>query len=228
MTLKNANITALLPMKGHSERIHNKNLKSFCGNPLYHYIVNTLIKSKYISSIVVDTDSEFIKTDIKNHFPEIIIINRPEKNIGDTVPMNDIIAYDISEISSDIFIQTHSTNPLLLSSTIDEAVHFFINNTDKYDSLFSVSRIQSRLYYANGISINHDPEILLRTQDLSPVFKENSCFYLFTKTSFQNAGNKRIGLKPFMYELKKTESIDIDEAQDFEIAEAQFMHKHIH
>lgn len=228
MTLKNANITALLPMKEHSERIHNKNLKSFCGNPLYHYIVNTLKKSKYISTIIIDTDSENIKADIIKHFPEIIIIERPQKNIGDTVPMNTIIAYDISEINSDIFIQTHSTNPLLQSSTIDNAIHFFINNTDKYDSLFSVSRIQSRLYDAKGTPINHDHEILLRTQDLPPVYEENSCFYIFTETSFQIAGNKRIGLKPYMYELNKTESVDIDEDQDFEIAEALFMRKRNH
>ncbi|MFH0865869.1 MAG: acylneuraminate cytidylyltransferase family protein [Bacteroidota bacterium] len=223
MISKKALITALLPMKGHSERIHNKNLKLFCGNPLYHYIVNSLKKSKYISSIVIDTDSENIKADITKYFPEITIINRSQKNIGDTVPMNEIIAYDISQINADIFIQTHSTNPLLLSKTLDNAIHFFMNNIKKYDSVFSVSRIQSRLYNASGESINHNPEILLRTQDLSPVFEENSCFYIFTKDSFLNAGNKRTGLRPYMYQLNKTESIDIDEAEDFEIAETLFM-----
>jgi CMP-N-acetylneuraminic acid synthetase len=226
--VKNVVIKALLPMKGHSERIHNKNLKLFCGKPLYYYIADTLKKSKYISSIITDTDSEYIKADIRKYFPEIIIINRPEKNIGDTVPMNEILAYDIAQEESDVYIQTHSTSPLLSDNTLDDAIHFFLNNSDKFDSVFSVSRIQSRIYDANGKPINHNPEILLRTQDLSPVFEENSCFYIFTKKSFQNAGNKRIGLKPFMFELDKIESTDIDEPRDFEIAEALYMNTRNH
>lgn len=217
-------ITALLPMKGHSERIHNKNMRSFCGAPLYHHIVSELKKSKYITGIVVDTDSENIKTDVEKYFPEIKVIDRPEKYRGDMVPMNDIIAYDISETDSDIFIQTHSTNPLLLSDSIDDAIHFFINNKI-YDSVFSVSPIQSRLYDHKGKALNHDVDALIRTQDLQPVYEENSCFYIFTKGSFLNAGNKRIGKKPYMYELNRSESIDIDEEQDFELAEAIYKYR---
>ena len=59
----------------------------------------------------------------------------------------------------------------------------------------------------------------MRTQDLPPLYEENSNFYIFTKTSFKNNANKRIGKNPKLFELDKFESVDIDEPQDFLLAE---------
>ncbi|MBN1186615.1 MAG: acylneuraminate cytidylyltransferase family protein [Bacteroidales bacterium] len=216
---QNKFIVLLLPMKEHSERVPNKNLKKFCGNPLYHAIIKVVLKSKYIDEIIVDTDSEEIKKDVKKNFPSVIIIDRPEKNIGDNVPMNDVIEYDLTKINGDIFIQTHSTNPMLLTTTLDNAIEKFMQLSDENDSIFSVTKIQTRLYWKNGSPINHNPQELLRTQDLPPVYEENSNFYIFTKDSFFKAKGKRIGRKPFMFEIDKIEAIDIDEAHDFIIAE---------
>lgn len=217
-------MVALLPMKGNSERVPNKNLKLFSGKPLYHIIVKTLTKSKYINQIVVDTDNEGIKNDIKTNFKFIDIIDRPDEIKGDFIPMNSIIAYDITQLNSDYFIQTHSTNPLLTVETIDKAIEFFISKLESFDSLFAVTRIQSRLYWKDGKPINHDPLELLRTQDLEPLFEENSNFYIFSRSSFFNTCNKRIGLKPIMFEIDKIEATDIDEPQDFLIAEALYNH----
>ena len=212
-------VVLLLPMKGHSERVSNKNLKNFCGNPLYHAIIKVVLKSKYIDEIIIDTDSEEIKKDVIKNFPSVIIIDRPEKNIGDNVPMNDVIEYDLTKINGDIFIQTHSTNPMLLTATLDNAIEKFMQIRSENDSIFSVTRMQTRLYWENGSPINHNPQELLRTQDLPPVYEENSNFYIFTKDSFFKARGKRIGLKPFMFEIDKIEALDIDEPQDFVIAE---------
>ena len=82
--------------------------------------------------------------------------------------------------------------------------------------------MQTRLYKADGQAYNHNPEELLRTQDLEPLFEENSNFYIFTKESFLNSGKKRIGIKPFMFEIDKIEAVDIDEPQDFVIAESLY------
>ena len=205
-------------MKGNSERVPNKNLKIFNGKPLYHSIIKSLQLSNYISQIVINTDSQLIKSDIVTNFPFIVIIDRPFEIQGDLVSMNEIIAYDLKKIEGDIFLQTHSTNPLLTTETIDRAIGMFSNNKDN-DSLFSVTRLQSRFYWKNGLAINHDPNVLLRTQDLDPIFEENSNFYIFTKTSFSNSGNTRIGKKPLMFEVEKIQAIDIDDQQDFEIAE---------
>lgn len=208
-----------MPMKGHSERVPNKNLKPFNGKPLYHAISHEIIKSMHFTCVIINTDSSLITEDVNKHFPDFTINERPDHLLGDFVPMNDIIKHDLDVLDGQIFVQTHSTNPLLLASTLDRAIDFFINNTDKYDSLFSVTRMQTRLYWENGLPINHNPSELLRTQELPKVFEENSCFYIFTKDSFKAAGNRRIGNKPYMFEIDKVEAIDIDEPQDFAIAE---------
>jgi len=218
-------IIALLPMKGNSERVPNKNLKLFVGKPLYHRVMETLISSKYIDKVVVNTDSEIIKEDLKKHFEDnVIVVNRPQEIIGDFVSMNKVIECDMVNVDADLYIQTHSTNPLLKKESLDAAIEKMISLTenDLYDSIFSVTRLQTRLYNEKGEPFNHSPEELLRTQDLEPLYEENSNFYIFTKESFKNSNQKRIGIKPFMFEIDKIESIDIDEPQDFIIAETLY------
>ena len=218
-------VVALLPMKGNSERVPNKNLKDFAGKPLYHRVMDVLLASKYISNVVVNTDSEIIKADLKKHYGEkAIIIDRPQEIIGDMVSMNKVIECDINNVSADLYLQTHSTNPLLKTKSVDDAIEKMIElqKENVYDSIFSVTRLQTRLYKKNGEPFNHNPQELLRTQDLEPLYEENSNFYLFTKSSFKNSGDKRIGVKPYMFEIDKIEAVDIDEPQDFIIAEALF------
>lgn len=212
-------VVALVPMKGHSERVPNKNMRNFNGKPLYHFIVNTLLKCTQVGQICINTDSEQIKDDIRNNFDSVRIIDRPEFIQGDYVSMNDIIEYDLSVVKGDYFLQTHSTNPLIKSTTISNAINEFENNLDKYDSLFSVTRLQTRLYWKNGTPINHKPEELLRTQDLPSIYEENSNFYIFSKESFRATEGKRIGISPKMFEVDKLESTDIDEPEDFKLAE---------
>ena len=215
-------ITALLPMKSHSERVPNKNMKNFNGSPLYHVIVEVLQKSAYIKKIVVNTDSESLADDATKNFERVHIINRPERIRGDFVSMNTIIAYDLSQLEGEHFLQTHSTNPLVQVETIDKAIEAYFHNLGTYDSLFSVTRLQTRLYRENGRPINHDPSRLIRTQDLPPIFEENSNFYIFSRKSFSDAGQFRIGLKPQLFEINKLEAVDIDEPEDWEIAEVLY------
>jgi CMP-N-acetylneuraminic acid synthetase len=142
--------------------------------------------------------------------------------------MNDIIAYDLQKIKGEHFLQTHSTNPLLKPRTIDHAVERFFELLDRgYDSLFTVNRIQKRLYDEQGQAVNHDPHNLLRTQDLPPLFEENSCLYLFSRKSFVST-NQRIGNRPFLFEIPIEESIDIDEEIDFRVAEFLYRSSNSH
>ncbi len=209
-------IVALLPMKGHSERVKNKNLRNFDGQPLCSHIISSLNDSKEIDDIYIDTDSLEIEEYVSGLSSKIHIIIRPEALRGDMVSMNRIIEHDISTIDGDTFLQTHATNPLLSSATIDRACRKYLEV--KNDSLFSVTRLQTRLYDKNGKAINHDPEKLIRTQDLDPLFEENSNLYLFSRKSFNEAG-RRIGNDPFLFETDPIESMDIDTEEDFLIAE---------
>lgn len=219
-------VKALLPMKGNSERVKNKNMRDFNGEPLYHAIMKSLLASKYINEIVVNTDSKIIAEDAKDNFGDrVIIIDRPKEIQGDFVSMNDIIAYDLTKLDGDHFLQTHSTNPLLRTETIDKAIETYFENLDRYDSLFGVTKVQTRFYDKNAKPINHNPKELLRTQDLEPMYEENSNFYIFSTDSFKNAGNKRIGINPQIFQVNKLEAVDIDEPEDFKLAELLYIHQ---
>lgn len=210
--------TALLPMKGHSERIRSKNLRSFCGKPLFSYVLNTLLQCRYVGEVYVDTDSGEIMDITERFSPRVHTIVRPEELRGDMVSMNDIIAHDVKQIGAEYFIQTHATNPLLKVETMEAACEKFLAGLGTFDSLFSVNCLHTRLYDKDGHAVNHDPNILIRTQDLDPLYEENSNFYIFSKDSFQ-LKQRRIGRFPQMFPMDKLESVDIDEEQDFLLAE---------
>ena len=220
------NITALLPMKGTSERVPNKNMKHFDGAPLYHAIMKSLLASQYIDKVVIDTDSKIIADDAKANFGDtVLIIDRPEAIRGGDVSMNIIIDYDLKQLEGEHFLQTHSTNPLVRTETIDKAIEIYFDKLEKYDSLFGVTKVQTRFYDKNAQPVNHNPKELLRTQDLEPLYEENSNFYIFSKEAFKNADKKRIGLNPQIFEVNKLESVDIDEPEDFILAELLHIHK---
>jgi CMP-N-acetylneuraminic acid synthetase len=211
-------IVALVPMRHHSQRVPGKNFRPLAGKPLFHHIVNTLLEVPQISQVVVDTDSEQIMEGLREYFPEVMILERPESLRADTVAMNDILIHDTACVEADLYLQTHSTNPLLTAGTIEKAIDAFLKVYPTHDSLFSVTRLQTRLYDSNGKAINHDPAILLQTQDLPPVYEENSCMYLFTRRNLIEQHN-RLGLHPMMFEMEATEAWDIDEELDFSITE---------
>jgi CMP-N-acetylneuraminic acid synthetase len=211
-------ITALIPMRHHSQRIPGKNYRMLDGKPLFHHILLTLQRCPEITKIAVDTDSTEIMAGLREFFPNVQIIIRPPDLRADIVPMNEILMHDISQAPADLYLQTHSTNPLLRQSTISRSIKTMLEAGLTKDSLFSVTRLQSRLYYANGTAINHDPHILLQTQDLPPVYEENSCIYLFTSGSLR-IHKTRIGASPILFETAPEESWDIDEESDFKIVE---------
>jgi CMP-N-acetylneuraminic acid synthetase len=211
-------ITALVPMKEHSERVPGKNVRPLCGKPLFHWILSALSQSRYVDRIVIDTDSPQIAEDAKAHF-KVTIIDRPPHLRGDMFVANDLIAYDLSQLTEgEFFLQTHSTNPLLRPETIDGAVEAFFSQAE-HDSLFTVTPLQTRLYWPDGTPVNHDPDQLIRIQDLPPIYEENSCLYLFSRETFLKRKN-RLGESPMVFPIKRFEAVDIDEEFDFLIAEA--------
>ncbi len=211
-------IVALVPMRHHSQRVPGKNYRTLAGKPLFHHILDSLQSCPEVDRIVVDTDSQPVMDGLRQHFPEVKIIPRPEQLRADTIAMNEILLYDISQIEADFYLQTHSTNPLLRPETISRAIQTFLESYPIYDSLFSVTRVQTRLWDQLGRAINHNPAILLRTQDLPPVFEENSCMYLFTRQILL-ARRNRLGERPMMFEIDASEAWDIDEELDFTIAD---------
>ena len=211
-------LVALVPMRHHSQRVPGKNYRMLAGKPLFHHIIETLLAVPEVTEILVDTDSDPVMDGLRQRFPQVKIINRPEYLRADDVPMNDILIHDTAQTQADFYLQTHSTNPLLKSETISRAIQLLLTNYPHNDSLFSVTRLQTRLYFQDGRAINHDPRVLIQTQDLPPVYEENSCLYIFTRDNLLKR-HHRIGETPVMFEIDADEAWDIDEELDFSITD---------
>ena len=218
-------IVALLPMKLNSERVPGKNFKNFCGKPLFRWVLDTLLAVPAINEILINTDARArLEAEGLKESDRVRFVQRPEALCGDLVSMNRIIEYDVGHHRADLYLMTHTTNPLLQISTVERALErYFEVAPDGADSLFTVTKVQTRFYDALGTPLNHDPDNLVRTQDLEPWFEENSNLYLFTKQSFAASG-ARIGRRPLMLETEPFESTDIDTPSDWALAEVLVEH----
>ncbi|MBV7260586.1 acylneuraminate cytidylyltransferase family protein [Photobacterium sp. WH24] len=217
--MKKKKIVALLPMKANSERVKGKNFKLLANKPLFQWILDSLLEIKEIDQVIINTDAREIL--IENGLEEsdrVVIRDRKPELCGDFTSMNAILEDDIKHNDADIYLMTHTTNPLLSSATIKHAIDEFEKNEDA-DSLFTVNKVQTRFYTEELVPVNHNPQELIRTQDLEPWYEENSCLYIFTRDSF-SATNARIGVSPLKFVTSKLESVDIDEPEDWYLAEA--------
>ncbi len=214
-------IVALVPMRHYSERVPSKNYRDFNGKPLFYWIIETLCSCNMIEAIYINTDSPVIRGRAPGINSKVSIVDRPANLCSGETPMNDILLYDVSQVEADYYLQTHSTNPLLMRETIEEAIKRLLSSHTN-DSLFGVTRLQRRLWDQNGCPLNHNPNLLLRTQDLPSVYEENSNIYIFTKEVIQKYKN-RVGKNPIMFEIARNEAWDIDGEIDFHIAE--ILHK---
>ncbi|MCF8275165.1 MAG: acylneuraminate cytidylyltransferase family protein [Flavobacteriales bacterium] len=211
---------ALLPMKANSERVVGKNFKNFAGKPLFKWVLEALLAVDEIEKVIINTDARHILAD--NGLVEtdrIIIRDRPIEIQGDFVSMNRVIEDDIKNVASESYLMTHTTNPNISANTFAKAIEEYQKGLAAgFDSLFSVTKQQTRFYREDGSAVNHDPNVLLRTQDLEAWFEENSCLYVFSNKAFEQT-NARIGKKPMLFETPRFESIDIDDAQSWKLAE---------
>jgi CMP-N-acetylneuraminic acid synthetase len=214
-------IAALVPMRHSSERVPGKNYRDFAGKPLFHHIVGALLAVPQITTVVIDTDSPVIKEQCAEHFLDVVVLDRPEHLRSGMTPMNDVLLHDTEQVPADFYLQTHSTNPLLQAQTIEKALTLFLEQYPVYDTLFGVTRLQTRLWDGLALPVNHNPNILLRTQDLPPIYEENSNLYVFTRDTLLQKHN-RIGDRPLMFEIDAYEAQDIDVELDFKIAEFLF------
>lgn len=211
-------LVALLPMKGHSERVPRKNFRDIAGKPLFRWMLDVLLSVDAIDEVVINTDArDELAACGLTEGGRVRIRDRREELCGDFVSMNLVLADDVEAVPARRYLMTHTTNPLITRETVQRAIAR-LDESDG-DSLFTVTKTQTRFYRADGSPVNHDPDNLIRTQDLEPWFEENSCLYLFTRDSFLGT-NARIGSSPVMLETPRLESIDIDDPEDWTLAEA--------
>lgn len=217
MSIQTGRVVALLPMKAHSERVKGKNFRDFNGKPLFRWVLETLLSVQEIDQVVINTDArQILAEQCLTDSTRVLIRDRKPEICGDLVSMNRVLADDVENVAADVYLMTHTTNPLLSADTIRRALAAFVaaRAEDRADSLFTVDKVQTRFYRADASPVNHDPDQLVRTQDLEPWYEENSNLYLFTRESFR-ATQARIGNKPLLFESPRLESIDIDDEEDW-------------
>jgi CMP-N-acetylneuraminic acid synthetase len=202
--------------------VSGKNFREFAGKPLFRWMLDKLVALAEVDSVVINTDARpILESHGVSNGGKILIRDRKSHLCGDFVSMNRIIEDDVREVEAGAYLMTHTTNPLLSTETMLRALSIFeeAREDNAYDSLFSVTKHQTRFYRKNGEAINHDPNNLVRTQDLEPWFEENSNLYIFTRESFARTG-ARIGKRPFLFQTPRAEAVDIDDAETWAVAEA--------
>lgn len=212
-------IVAVVPMKLNNVRLPQKNTKPFTnGMPLCWYILNTLLSINEIEKVYVYCSNP----DIQSYIPEnVTYLKRPEALDQDKTSMNEVLASFCNEVDADIYVMTHTTAPFISNISILKGLNAVLSN--KYDSAFAVCKLQNFIW-KDEMPFNYDLTNIPRTQDLPILYEETSGFYIYKKSVMLNE-KRRIGSAPFLVLVDKIEAIDIDEEDDFYIADAIYNHK---
>lgn len=207
-------IVAVVPMKLNNCRLPQKNTKAFTnGKPLCSYILSTLLRVKEIDVVYVYCSNP----DIQHFLPDgVRYLKRSEELDKDTTKMNDVLKCFAEDVPADIYVMTHTTAPFIGKKSIEKGIAAV--ESGSYDSSFAVKKLQDFLW-KDGKPFNYELDNIPRTQDLPDIYEETSGFYIY-RSEVINKYNRRIGNVPYMVEVNEIESIDIDEKEDFEIADA--------
>ena len=203
---------ALIPIKFNNRRLPGKNIKPLGGRPLMQYIQETLLQVKGIDEIYVYCSDEGVKEYL---LPGVCYLQRPQSLDQDSTKINEVLASFAQAKKADLYLLTHATAPFIKAESIQKGIDAV--KSGNYDSAFAVIRQQDFLWQ-NGKPLNYDLSAIPRTQDLEPIYRETCGFYFYSYAQIVDR-NRRIGENPCLIEVDEEESVDIDEADDFAMAE---------
>ena len=205
-------IVAIMPIKMNNERLPGKNVKLLGDKPLIQYELDNLLQLDFLDSVNVFCSSE----DIIPFLPKgVNFIKRPEFLDLPTSNFTQIFECFMQLIDADIYVYAHATAPFVSLETMKQCVGAVVSG--EYDSAFCAVKIQDYLWQ-KGEPLNFDATNVPRSQDLKPIYRETSGVYVFTKEVFKTI-HRRIGKKPYIKEVSFKESIDINNPEDFVLAE---------
>lgn len=207
-------IIALVPVKKYSNRVPNKNFSKFYdGKSLLKITLEKLSRIDLIDSIFVFSSSEIDSSELEE--TRALYLNRSPSLDTDLTSMNQIIEEFISKVNADIYVLIHVTSPFISEIAIQKGINSILE--DGYDSSFSVIRKQE-FYWNEKNEPNYNLDFIPRTQDLPPIYIETSGFYAFRKDVFVKY-YRRIGVTPYMVNIGNIEAIDIDDVDDYKLAQ---------
>lgn len=211
-------VVAIVPIKLNSQRLPQKNIKCFTnGKPLCFYILKTLLKVHGIDEVYVYCSNP----EIQKFIPEgVKYLKRSEKLDMDTTKMNEVLKSFAKDVPADVYVMTHTTAPFITTQSLTKGLDAVLSL--KYDSAFAAKKLQDFLW-KDGVPFNYELNNIPRTQDLEILYEETSGFYIYN-SDVMTTFNRRIGERPFVVEVGEIEGIDIDEPEDFAIADAIYNH----
>lgn len=218
---------AFIPVRGGSKSIPLKNIKAFCGKPLVYWTILSLQNSVNIDRIFVATDCNKIKEIVNNfNFTKVEVYDRDPKNAEDTSSTESVMLefiYKNNFREEDLFFLVQATSPFTQTEDFDEALKLFKKN--KADSLLTCVRTKRFFWDGDANPINYDFKNRPRRQDFYGLFMENGAFYINSIGNIKRYKNRLSG-KVSIYEMKEFTAIEIDEEDDWIIAE-RMMYKYI-
>jgi len=216
-------ITAFLPCRLGSQRVPNKNTKTFSGveGGLLKIKLDQLCSTGTIDRIVVSSnDPRVLEITSQYHDDRIVIDERPDKLGSNTTTTDELIQYASTIILEGQILWTHVTSPFLNEYDYESIIECYFKSLDNgYDSLMTVLKLQGFIWdKRKPISYKRDELKWPMTQNIEPLFEVNSGVFLSSFENYKNF-NDRIGKKPYLYEQNKRKSTDIDWPEDFVFAE---------
>lgn len=205
-------IIAFMPIKLNSERCKEKNIRLLGKKPLLQYELETLKETGLVDDINVFCSSERVISYLPSG------VNFIKRSTSLDLPSSNFTQFTkafLEEKDADIYVLLHATAPFITVKSMIDCITAV--KSGKYDSAFCAEKIQTFLW-KNNKPVNFDPVNLPRTQDLEPIYKETSGIYVFTKEVFLKY-NRRIGINPYINIVSFKEAIDIDEEEDFILAQ---------
>ncbi|QNK58373.1 cytidylyltransferase domain-containing protein [Paenibacillus sp. PAMC21692] len=210
-------IAAVVPIKLNNERLPNKNILPFDnGQPLMKYIQKTLLEVKTIDDIYIYCSDESI---INYQLPGVKFKKRSEYLDHSATPFNEVLYSFAHDIKADYYVLSHATAPFLKSESIQRGLDMVTSG--QYDSAIGVQRVHDFLW-REGKPINFKVDNIPRTQDLPLIYAETCGLYIYSRELILRE-RRRVGSNPYFVELSKIESMDINDRDDFIIANSVFL-----
>jgi CMP-N-acetylneuraminic acid synthetase len=210
-------VVAVVPLKEHSQRFPGKNLAILGKKPLYESILESLNRVHEIDQIYIYSSSSLFKVPFQQKSSKIVFKSRSKELDGDDVSINQVLRAFLEDIQADTIILAHATSPFISPETISICVKKVTEG--EHDSALAAIKLNKFAVYC-GSSLNFDRnEDLPPLQKIEPVVIEQGGLYVFKKSDFLTK-NRRVGNHPHFQYVNPKESIDIDTAEDFELAKA--------
>ncbi len=209
-------IKAVIPVRGGSERVLNKNNRSFAGSNLLAYKIRTLLACEKLDGVLVNSDSDILLDIAKSEGAEIH--KRDPYFASGTVPMNEVYENMAQVMNCDIILHAPATSPLVKSSTYDQLIDRYLErDTSKYDSLNTVSDVKEFLWQGNA-PLNFDLNAIPKSQDLPDVVAFNWAAGIISR-DLMISRKSVVGFRPDLVRLSHEEAFDIDTNEQFEFAD---------